>query len=879
MGGRFEGGGGMNLDARFRMLVFAQVLLGIAAFCMAEGNVTLLLIAGSLGAASWTIAEGPKGRPLPRWFVNAGSLAAVGFMAFEVLTLRGGMIIAMGHFTMVLQLLMLYARKTNREYSMLLVLSLIQMIGASVLSVSIVYGVLLTAYCGLSLVTVLLFQLKSTGDAVHRAHLRASGEARSQGTATRPRRPAVVAGPGLRWHLRGAWVVVGGCSAVLAAVTFVALPRSGDMPMLGVDASQRSGHKRVGFSTTVTLSGGTLTDGSTDAVMNVALEQFGESAGGEHRPLLMRGVALDQYDAETHQWRRSQVASQADTPLRLDSLNSARLAKFDTPQATIRATVTLRDTAARVLFVPGEPQMSAAAIGQIQSEHLGQIVFSPLDRQLSAGDPRASAMIYTVEVAGLPVSALEAQYQRLERPRRSEDRDRANGSGDDAASSRRWLGRQRWFADGDAASAYDDPAEPDRQRLGGVDADPSFRRDDTPYGYRGTLIDDDLARNAEGMSTGPPRLDDSWSRRVYARQWPIETQRVRALALEVLEPLDLQRDPEVLHDVNDGRIARALADHLQTQYVYDRSNPRPRAGQDPVIAFLFEHRQGHCELFAAAHAALCRSLNIPARVVTGYRASEYNALGGYYVVRQNHAHAWTEVDTGPRSGWRTFDATPGDLVQRQHAGNAPGWIAAGRQLYEYLEFSWVRSVVAFDARTRENLLRSVNQSFRTAVDTEEGWIVRSWDAVLGALGGWMGGWPPSLRLQWVGWVLVVGGCGLLVVVAVPVGVTWWRRRLRRRRLRLDRLPPHESRRLSRRLAFFLELIELLERHGYRRPAWQSPASFATELAEAHPMKFGPLVALTETFYDVRFGRQELDAQRQAAVAAHLRQLEANLAGR
>ncbi|MEM9753577.1 MAG: transglutaminaseTgpA domain-containing protein [Planctomycetota bacterium] len=856
----------MNLDARFRWLVFAQVLLGITAFCMAEGNPTLLLVAGSLGAASWTIAEGPRGRPLPRWFVNAGSLVAVGMMAFEVLVRRGGMIVAMGHFTMALQLLMLYARKTNREYSMLLVLSLIQMIGASVLSVSIVYGLLLTAYCGLSLVTVLLFQLKSTGDAVHRAHLRAAEAAMADGTASRPRRASVVAGPGLRWHLRGAWLVAGLCSAVLAAVIFVLLPRSGDMPMLGMDQSQRSMNKRVGFSTTVTLSGGSLNDGSTDAVMNVALEQFGQPAGGESRPLLLRGVALDQYDPRAHQWRRSQVAAQADTPFRLESNNTVRFADFASPRANLLATITLRDTSSRVLFVPGESNMSAAAIGQIESEHLGQVVFSPLDRQLGAGDPRAAALIYRVEVAGLPIGELDTQYQRLERPRRNRGASTAlpADESNSEVSTRRWLGRTFWFADGSKRPSVQEET---------TDEPSMWPRDPSGMGPASDMPP------RQRMILGAPRLDDPWTRKVYARQWPVETPRVRALATEIIAAHGLTRDPDDLHTSDDGRIALALAEYLRTEYAYDRVNPRTDPGEDPVIRFLFGHQRGHCELFAAAHAALCRSLNIPARVVTGYRASEYNALGGYYVVRHNHAHAWTEVDAGPRGGWRTYDATPGSQVAEQHAGDAPGWFAAARQVYEYLEFSWVRSVVAFDARTRENVLRSVNDGFKTAVDREEGWIVRTWNSTFASLAEWMGGWPPSLRMQWVGWLLVIGGCVLLTIVVVPTCLTVVRRRRRRHRLRLDRLPTHESRGLSRRLTFFLELIELLERHGYRRPPWQSPASFAAELAEAHPLKFGPLVALTETFYDVRFGRQELDAQRQAAVAAHLRQLEANLAGK
>ena len=40
-------------------------------------------------------------------------------------------IVPLGHFTMWLQILMLYGKKTNREYGEIMVLSMMQMIGAS----------------------------------------------------------------------------------------------------------------------------------------------------------------------------------------------------------------------------------------------------------------------------------------------------------------------------------------------------------------------------------------------------------------------------------------------------------------------------------------------------------------------------------------------------------------------------------------------------------------------------------------------------------------------------------------------------------------------------------------------------------------------------
>jgi hypothetical protein len=69
------------------------------------------------------------------------------------------------------------------------------------------------------------------------------------------------------------------------------------------------------------------------------------------------------------------------------------------------------------------------------------------------------------------------------------------------------------------------------------------------------------------------------------------------------------------------------------------------------------------------------------------------------------------------------------------------------------------------------------------------------------------------------------------------------------------------------------MLDMLDRHGYVRPSWQSPFGFAQELADANPMRFDPVIALTELFYEIRFGHRELDGERQNRIKAHLQQLE------
>jgi protein-glutamine gamma-glutamyltransferase len=73
----------------------------------------------------------------------------------------------------------------------------------------------------------------------------------------------------------------------------------------------------------------------------------------------------------------------------------------------------------------------------------------------------------------------------------------------------------------------------------------------------------------------------------------------------------------------------------------------PRLDLDSVDDFLFNTRRGFCEHFASSFTVLARAAGIPARVVAGYQGGEFNPMGGYLIVRQSEAHAWS----GP-SEWR-----------------------------------------------------------------------------------------------------------------------------------------------------------------------------------------------------------------------------------
>lgn len=134
---------------------------------------------------------------------------------------------------------------------------------------------------------------------------------------------------------------------------------------------------------------------------------------------------------------------------------------------------------------------------------------------------------------------------------------------------------------------------------------------------------------------------------------------------------------------------------LVEQYLLDnfRYIPNTASAMAPnsVEEFLLRRRVGHCEYFAAGMVVLMTALDTPARIAGGYYGGRLNPITGYYAMRREDAHAWTEVWDGTR--WMTFDATPPDLRPgRSTSGLIKEYIAL---LGDSMTFMWDRYVLTF----------------------------------------------------------------------------------------------------------------------------------------------------------------------------------------
>lgn len=113
-------------------------------------------------------------------------------------------------------------------------------------------------------------------------------------------------------------------------------------------------------------------------------------------------------------------------------------------------------------------------------------------------------------------------------------------------------------------------------------------------------------------------------------------------------------------------------------------------------AFLFDRQVGFCGHYASAVAALMRSADVPARVVSGYLGGEQvQPIGGsaYLDLRQSDAHAWVEVWL-EGSGWQQVDPT---LWIDRSAGNGSSeqagvsrFVSSKRSWWQWLQWQWLQ---------------------------------------------------------------------------------------------------------------------------------------------------------------------------------------------
>ena len=140
---------------------------------------------------------------------------------------------------------------------------------------------------------------------------------------------------------------------------------------------------------------------------------------------------------------------------------------------------------------------------------------------------------------------------------------------------------------------------------------------------------------------------------------------------------------------NPYDIAANVEQYLAANYGYTLEGEG--IPEDPISAFLFERRQGHCQYFASSMVLMLRTLGVPARPVNGFLGATYNSFGNYYTVSEGSAHSWVEVYFRG-FGWLPFEPTP--AVER--LPEEDDFIVTMELWYDALKLRWYKWVVEYD---------------------------------------------------------------------------------------------------------------------------------------------------------------------------------------
>jgi hypothetical protein len=132
---------------------------------------------------------------------------------------------------------------------------------------------------------------------------------------------------------------------------------------------------------------------------------------------------------------------------------------------------------------------------------------------------------------------------------------------------------------------------------------------------------------------------------------PRGLERLQVLARQVVQPPNATNATPT---EKARRLVQYLRDSGEFGYSLDMSIQDSKI--DAVEDFLFNRKVGHCEYFASALALMLRAVEVPARLVSGFKGGDVKRSTGYFVVQGRHAHVWVEAYLDGE--WRVLDATP-----------------------------------------------------------------------------------------------------------------------------------------------------------------------------------------------------------------------------
>ena len=299
----------------------------------------------------------------------------------------------------------------------------------------------------------------------------------------------------------------------------------------------------------------------------------------------------------------------------------------------------------------------------------------------------------------------------------------------------------------------------------------------------------------------------------------------------------------------------AVQQHLLANYRYSLDADQATLTH-PLEEFLFTRKTGYCEHYATAMVVMLRTLGIPARLVTGFLATEWNEYGGYFTVRQRDAHAWVEVYF-PRSGWITMDPTPAVNA----AAAASRWASLSR-FGASLRLQWDRLFVSYSAKDQLAVVHGVREGSDFVREKASRWVASLSGPATKALS----------RLRHLAHRFQPGLAGLvmgLFVVGLAIVLLMVRDRIGLWATLHFPIAPSQGAMLQ----LYTRMLRTLDRQGLRKHPSATAREFAG-LVEREWQAAGPLVAcITRLYQQGRFSRTPLTQAELSLAAEQVGQLQ------
>ena len=299
--------------------------------------------------------------------------------------------------------------------------------------------------------------------------------------------------------------------------------------------------------------------------------------------------------------------------------------------------------------------------------------------------------------------------------------------------------------------------------------------------------------------------------------------------------------PPQLRGQYNLRLAYRLATLLQDKYDYSLDLTSANSSRDGVEDFLFFMKKGHCEYFASALAVMCRALDVPSRVVGGFRVDPIEKEDDWYVVRRRDAHAWVEVFS-PDDGWVIVDATPAGVDPRDG-----GWRSRLAGLWEDMHTTWYGKVMSYDDEAR----RIVSETCGKAVKAAGAWamgVLRSvWVGLVALIAS--GEVDEAVLRLMVALAVVGGGLEILVLLRLY-------HRVQHRQLYLRRVMGSRWKQAK----FILRFLKLLEGKGLDMSQHQTLGRIASHAADDLGLPNDEIQRVVRFYHRLRWGQHVPTAQ-------------------